>query len=97
MPFSFPALRFPILRLARPVATPTVLQLEMTECGAASLAIVLEHYGRYVPLTELREMCGVSRDGSDAASLIRAARRYGLEGKGFRKSLQRLQGMAMPV
>ena len=97
MPLSFTTIRSRLPRFRRPVTTPTVLQLEMTECGAASLAIVLQHYGRYVPLTELRETCGVSRDGSDAASLIRAAQRYGVVGKGFRKSIERLQAMTMPV
>ena len=56
------------------IRTPTVIQLENTECGAASLSIILQHYSKYVPLTQLRELCGISRDGSDAASLILAAR-----------------------
>ncbi len=72
------------------VKTPTVFQMEVSECGAASLAMILQYYGRYVPLEELRVETGVSRNGCNAKNICLAAQKYGLETTGSLRDLDRM-------
>ena len=81
----------------RKVTTPVLLQMHASECGAACLGIVLAYFGRWVPLTELREKCEVSRDGSSAASILRASRHYGLECSGLSIRADQLKKLQLPL
>lgn len=78
------------------VVTPLVMQMHMSECGAACLASILAFFGRWVPLNELRNICGVNRDGSTAGGLVRAARQYGLDCTGRSVNAQHCLAMPFP-
>ena len=70
---------------------PVILQMEALECGAASLAMILAYYKKYIPLEKLRSDCNVSRDGSTAKYINLAARHYGLTAAGCRMTLERIK------
>ncbi|GAA1716154.1 ATP-binding cassette domain-containing protein [Propioniferax innocua] len=81
----------------RPERTPTLIQMEAVECGAASLGILLRYHGRHVPLEELRRECAVSRDGANAAKVVTAGHSYGLVGSGKTIDLPDLAELDHPV
>jgi len=74
-----------------------IQQLEMAECGAASLAMVLDYHGCATPLVDVRTACGVSRDGSSAAAIVRAARSYGLDATGLRLDPEDFGKLPLPA
>ena len=84
-------------RWRRHVRTPLYPQTHLSECGAASLGIVLAYFGRWVPLNELRTDCRVTRDGCTAADLVEAAERHGLRAAGWRREPAQLRQMDMPI
>ncbi len=83
-------------RLKNYQKTPTVFQMEMTECGAASLCMILAHYGCCIPLEEMRVESGVSRDGCNLRGIKQAAVKYGMTARAFRREPESLKTMSMP-
>lgn len=76
--------------------TPVIFQMEATECGAASLAMIFAFWGKHLPLEQMRIETGVSRDGCNAGNIMRAAKRFGMECHGYRKEPESLKKLELP-
>lgn len=62
---------------------PVIIQMEALECGAASLAMILAYYHKWIPLAQVRQDCGVSRDGSTLKNIFKAAQNYHMDVHGY--------------
>lgn len=76
---------------------PVVMQMEALECGAACVCMIAAYYKKWIPLTQVRADCGVSRDGSVAKNMLSAARSYGFEAGGYRLEPSSLGSLKLPV
>jgi len=84
-------------RAKEPVrSVPMVMQMEALECGAACLAMILAYHGKWVGLDQVRHDCGVSRDGSRAINILKAARAYGLVADGYSLDAESIRDMQLP-
>ncbi|MGI6148611.1 MAG: hypothetical protein GX195_12475 [Firmicutes bacterium] len=83
--------------MAKVAKVPIIMQMEAVECGAASLAMIMAYHGKWIPLEQLRQECGVSRDGSKAKNLVMVARAYGLKAQGYRKEPEGLRSIPLPA
>lgn len=76
----------------RPVHIPLIMQMEALECGAACLTMIMAYWKKWVPLEKVREACGVSRDGARALNVVKAARDYGFDARGYKFEPEDLEG-----
>ena len=83
--------------MSRPVKVPVIMQMEALECGAASLAMIMAYYKKWIPLEQVRYDCGVSRDGSSAKNVLQAARSYGMKAQGYKYGLEDIKQIKCPV
>ena len=79
------------------IKVPVTIQMEAVECGAASLCMILAYFGKRVPLEEVRVECGVSRDGSKALNMIKAAQNYGLQSSGYKEEPDTIKLLQLPM
>jgi len=84
-------------KINKRVKVPVIMQMEMLECGAACLAMVIAYFGKWLPLERVREDCAVSRDGSNAKYITMASRNYGLTTKAFGGNVEKLKQATFPA
>ncbi len=76
---------------------PVIMQLEALECGAACLCMIAAYYKKWIPLTQVRSDCGVSRDGSVARNMLNAGRSYGFEASGYKLEPSAIEELELPA
>lgn len=78
------------------VEMETILQNDEQEGGAACLAMIFSYFGKKVSLEQMKSEINVTENGYTALDMINAAKRYGLDCKGYRKEAEALKELTPP-
>ena len=57
-------------------SVPVIMQMEVVECGAASLGMILAYHKKWLPLEQLRKDCGALQTIEGYADLATLQDRY---------------------
>jgi ATP-binding cassette, subfamily B, bacterial len=76
---------------------PVVRQATSFECAAASLAMVVNYFGRRVRVNDCAECYGAGRGGISAAAIARDAQRFGLIVRQFSVTMEKLRHLSAPA
>lgn len=76
---------------------PKVRQHDVTDCGAASLYSVAEHYGHRLPISRIRQYACTDRKGTNVLGMVEAANRLGFTAKGVRGTADALDKVPLPA
>lgn len=74
-----------------------VRQVDEMDCGAASLAMICEHFGRSVSLARIRRLVHTSLDGTSLRALCTAATELGLAARAVKTTPRYLDAMPLPA
>ncbi len=86
-----------VSKVSKICKVPVVMQMEALECGAACLCMIAAYYKKWIPLTQVRSDCGVSRDGSIAKNILNAGRAYGFKAAGYKLEPSSLESLPLPA
>ena len=76
---------------------PFVRQVEMADCGAACLSMVLAAHGKETSLEDIKQRMPIGKQGIDAFSLLQTAAFYGLQGRGVETNIPALRKLPLPA
>jgi len=74
-----------------------IKQRDITDCGAACLGAIAEHYGLKLSIAQLRAQVGTTKQGTTALGLVDVARKLGLTAMGVKGSFKQATAAPLPA
>ncbi len=74
-----------------------IKQQDITDCGAACLCSIANHYDLKMPVSKIRQIAGTDKKGTNALGLIEAATKMGFSAKGVKGDISAIPKIPVPT